>query len=128
MKIPISNALEIKNKVDKEKINKNLLKLNNLNFEFPKKNFFPLLDIINLIPEKSSYFETILTTLNDILVKKYLKGELNYLSLQLNILKFLKKPYFIKYYKLKPKNIYDIKKVIIMTKNYVETNYKNYGN
>ena len=128
MKIPISNALEIKNKVDKEKINKNLLKLNNLNFEFPKKNFFPLLDIIKLIPEKSSYFETILTTLNDILVKKYLKGELNYLSLQLNILKFLKKPYFIKYYKLKPKNIYDIKKVIIMTKNYVETNYKNYGN
>ena len=56
MKIPISNALEIKNKVDKEKINKNLLKLNNLNFEFPK-NFFPLLDIIKLIPEKSSYFE-----------------------------------------------------------------------
>ena len=52
MKIPISNALEIKNSVDKEKINKNLLKLNNLNFT-PKKNS-SLLDIIKLIPEKSS--------------------------------------------------------------------------
>ena len=128
MTVPISNALEIKKNTHQKLLNKNLIKLNNLKFKLPKKNKFPLLSIINLVPENSSYFEIILTTLNDVLVKKYLDGDINYLSLQLNILNFLKKPYFIKYYKLKPKNIYDIKKVIIMTKNYVETNYKNYGN
>ena len=31
-----------------------------------------------------------------------------------------------KYYKLKPKNIYDIKKIINMTKNYISKNLKHY--
>ena len=126
MTVPISNALEIKKNTHQKLLNKNLIKLNNLKFKLPKKNKFPLLSIINLVPENSSYFEIILTTLNDVLVKKYLDGDINYLSLQLNILNFLKKPYFKKYYKLKPKNLYDIKKIINMTKINIESNYKYY--
>ena len=126
MTVPISNALGIKRNTNKKLLNKNLIKLNNLNFKLPKKNKFPLLSIIKLVPEKPSYFEIILTTLNDVLVKKYLEGDINYLSLQLNILKFIKKPYFKKYYKLKPKNLYDIKKIINMTKKNIEANYKHY--
>ena len=113
-------------KLKKILIKSYLIKLNNLKFKLPKKNKFPLLSIINLVPENSSYFEIILTTLNDVLVKKYLDGDINYLSLQLNILNFLKKPYFKKYYKLKPKNLYDIKKIINMTKINIESNYKYY--
>ena len=90
MTVPISNALEIKKNTNQKLLNKNLIKLNNLKFKLPKKNKFPLLSIINLVPENSSYFEIILTTLNDVLVKKYLDGDINYLSLQLNILNFLK--------------------------------------
>ena len=126
MVIPISNALGIKNKTHTKFIDKQILKLNDLTFKKPNIKNFPLLSIIKLIPKKNSYFETILITLNDILVRKYLDGEINYLSLQLNLLNLLKKPYFFKYYKLKPKNIYDIKKIISITKNYANTNIKKY--
>ena len=84
------------------------------------------MSIIDLIPEKNSYFETILITLNDTLVNKYLKGEINYISIQKNLLNLLKSTYFKRYYNLCPKNIYDIKKMIIITRNYLNSNLKNY--
>ena len=82
--------------------------------------------IIDLIPEKNSYFETILITINDFLVFKYLKGEINYISIQKNLLNLIKSTYFKRYYNLSPKNIYDIKKMIIITRNYLDNNLKNY--
>ena len=126
MTIPITNALQI-NKVQRQNINKNLLKkFNEIKFLVPKKKIFPLLSLIDLIPENSSYFETILITINDNLVHKYLNGQINYKSIQMNILRLINKPYLSKYYKLKPKNIYDIKKMIIITKKYLEGNIKFY--
>ena len=126
MTIPITNALQIK-KFDKQKLNKNLLKkFNEIKFLIPKKKKFPLLSIIDLIPENPSYFETILITINDNLVYKYLDGQINYKSIQMNILRLINKPYFSKYYKLKPKNIYDIKNMITVTKKYLESNIKIY--
>jgi 1-deoxy-D-xylulose-5-phosphate reductoisomerase len=107
MSIPIANALDIKNK-KKNILNKsNYLKLNKLNFEKPNIKKFPVLSIMNLIPERTSYFETILITINDTLVNKYLNSEINYISIQKNLINIIKNPYFKKYYKLKPKNIYD---------------------
>ena len=40
--------------------------------------------------------------------------------------RFQSKETFKKYYKLKPKNIYDIKNMIKITKNYLELNIKYY--
>ena len=77
MKIPISNALGIKDRINKNSISNKLKYLNDLNFQIPKIKTFPLLKILKLIPNKSSYFETILITLNDELVFKYLKGKIN---------------------------------------------------
>ena len=74
---------------------------------------------------KDSYFETILISLNDNLVNKYLKGEINYISIHLNLLNLIKQPYLTKFYKLKPSNIYDIRKMISITNAYLE-NYKYY--
>ena len=82
--------------------------------------------IIPLIPEKQSYFETILITLNDNLVERYLNNQINYVSINKNLLKIIKNQYFIKYYKLKPKNIYDIKNMIKLTKKYLDINIKYY--
>ena len=65
-------------------------------------------------------FETVLITMNDSLVEKYLNNQINYVSIQSNIINLIKNPYFKKFYKLKPKNIYDIKKMIIRTKSYLE--------
>ena len=75
---------------------------------------------------KDSYFETILISLNDNLVNKYLKGEINYISIHLNLLNLIKQPYLTKFYKLKPSNIYDIRKMISITNAYLEKNYKYY--
>jgi len=128
MTIPISNALRIKSNKNNFFIKNNLLNFNKLNFKNPDKLKFPLLSLIRLIPEKDSYFETILITLNDLLVYKYLKGQINYISIQKNILNLIKKRYFTKYYKLKPNNIYDIKKIINLSQNYLEKNLKHYEN
>ncbi len=126
MIIPISNALNIIKK-NKNNFTSNQLKnLNNLNFQKASNKIFPLLKLVDLIPEKQSYFETILITINDELVKKYLAKKINFISIHLNLLNLIKKPYFKKYYKLKPKNIYDIKKMIDKTKMYLELNFKHY--
>ena len=122
MSIPIANALDIKNKKINILNKSNYLKLNKLNFEKPNIKKFPVLSIMNLIPERTSYFETILITINDTLVNKYLNSEINYISIQKNLINIIKNPYFKKYYKLKPKNIYDIKKMIIHVKNYLNKN------
>ena len=126
MTITISNALKINNVNKKNYLKKNLTNINNLNFLIPNKEKFPLLSIINKIPDNDSYFETILITINDELVYKYLNNEINYKSLQLNIIRLIKSPYFYKFYKLKPNNVYDIKKIILITKKYLNKNIKYY--
>ncbi len=40
---------------------------------------------------------------------KYLRGEINYESLNNNLVKLIKIPYFTRYYKLNPKNVTDIR-------------------
>tara|TARA_B100000282_G_scaffold218164_1_gene161744 strand:+ start:44 stop:1216 length:1173 start_codon:yes stop_codon:yes gene_type:complete len=128
MIIPISNALSSNLKYKNISENNIINKFNKINFLSADENKFPLLKIIKFIPEDDSYFETILITLNDTLVNKYLAREINYISIQKNLLNFIKKPYFSKFYKLKPKNIYDIKNIINKTKNYLDNNIKYYEN
>ena len=126
MIIPISNALGIKSEVKKNEISKNIQNLRDLNFYSVNVKKFPLVKLLDIIPENSSYFETVLITLNDCLVEKYLKGKINYVSIEQNLLKLINGQVFMNYYKLKPKNVYDIKKMILFTKNYLENNLKHY--
>ena len=97
-----------------------------MKFYVPSRSKFPLLNLLDFIPEKSSYFETILIALNDGLVKKYLDDEINYISLEKNLINLIKKPYLTKFYKLKPNSIYDIKKMIKLVNNFLNINYKYY--
>tara|TARA_Y100001958_G_C21094781_1_gene446752 strand:- start:427 stop:966 length:540 start_codon:yes stop_codon:yes gene_type:complete len=127
MMIPISNALGIHNKINKDTFFENINKLNNLKFQKPNIKQFPLLKILNFVPENSSYFETILITINDCLVYKYLDKDINYISINRNLIRFIKSPFLRKYYKLKPKSIYDIKKMINVTNNFIENKIKNYA-
>ncbi len=109
MSIPIMNSLYENNLFNYNEKNLDISKLNNLNFSKPKKNKFPVINLLNLIPKKISYFETILITINDYLVNKYLNKEINYQSLNNKMVKLIKNPYFTRYYKFGPKNITDIK-------------------
>ncbi|MDC3000129.1 1-deoxy-D-xylulose-5-phosphate reductoisomerase [Candidatus Pelagibacter sp.] len=126
MRIPISNALGA-NKKSLNSFTSQINNLNNMKFLIPNKKQFKLLTILDKLPENSSYFETILISLNDTLVSKYLNGKINYISIQKNLLNLIESPYLKKFYKLKPKKIYDIKKMIKLTKNYLNLNLKFYN-
>ncbi len=113
MSVPIANSLYMNFKhfeYDEERLN--FEHLNGLNFINPDLKKFPVIKLLKKIKNKSSYFETILISINDFLVDKYLKGDINYLSLNTNLMKLIKKPYFTRYYKSNPKNIIDIKIMI----------------
>ena len=62
-----------------------------------------------MLQKKNTNFETILITINDYLVGKYLNGEINYNSLNFGLIKLIKNRYFTRYYKFAPKNITDVK-------------------
>ncbi len=110
MAVPIKNSLYINFKpFIYEDGNLKFELLNGLNFINPDIKKFPVIKLLSNIKNKSSYFETILISINDFLVDKYLKGEINYLSLNTNLINLLKRPYFKGYYKSNPKNIIDIK-------------------
>ena len=75
MIIPISNALEFNKKKKFSSYNSILCKINNLKFFKPNQKKFPLLGLLKLLPNSPSYFETVLITLNDELVTKYLNKD-----------------------------------------------------
>ena len=124
MEVPIMNSLYLNNESFIYNDNKlNFEILNGINFINPDKKKFPLLNLIKIIPIKNGYFETILITINDELVMRYLRGEINYFSLNNNLLNMIKKPYFTKYYQSSPNNINDIKSMVNKVKNYLNNYY-----
>jgi 1-deoxy-D-xylulose-5-phosphate reductoisomerase len=124
MEVPIMNSLYLNNESFIYNDNKlNFEILNGINFINPDKKKFPLLNLIKIIPIKNGYFETILITINDELVMRYLRGEINYFSLNNNLLNMIKKPYFAKYYQSSPNNINDIKSMVNKVKNYLNNYY-----
>ena len=119
MEIPILNSLHKKN----EKFifnNKDFdySKFNNLNFSEPSIKKFPLLEILKY-NFNNTYFEIILVTINDFLVKLYLENKINYISVHKLLIKLLKKRYFTQYYKHSPKNINEIENMVDSSKKYL---------
>ncbi len=125
MEVPIANAIYLsqKNYIFRSS-NFNYDKLNGLNFIKPNNKNFPLLKILNY-KFKNTYFEIILVSINDILVKMYLVNKISYISIHEKMLKLLKKPYFTKYYSSKPKNINDIKNMVEKVNQYLNNYLKN---
>ncbi len=109
MKIPIFNALYFNDK-NKKILSKpiDLKKLNNLNLSEPDTKKFQSLNIIKLLPKKISLFETILITVNDEVVKLFLKNEISFKEIVPTILKVIKSKDFLKYRKITPKNLNNI--------------------
>ena len=102
--------------------NFNFSKLNGLNFMLPNFKKFPLLKILKY-KFNSTYFEIILVTINDTLVKNYLDSKIAYISIHKIMLKLLKKRYLAKFFNTSPKNINEIKlmvnKVNLYLKKYI---------
>ena len=73
-----------------------------------EKKKFPLVKLINKLPNQSSLFETVLITINDYLVYKFLGKKINFQTLTKLINKISNLKEFQKFKKIKPKSIDDI--------------------
>ena len=112
MKIPIFNSIYFKKnkKIRSKKLN--IKVLNNLEFSKPNINQFPALNILKMIPNKTSLFETILVSANDELVNCYLEGKIKYTDIYENLIKIIQIKAFKKYLNISPKNIDQISKLM----------------
>ena len=108
MKIPIFNSLYDKKfkSINTKPINIKIL--NNLNLENVDTKKFSFVKILEKMSKYSSLFETILITVNDYFVYKFLKKDIGFEKMISLINKFVNFKKFQKYKKIKPKNVKDI--------------------
>ena len=111
MKIPIYNSLYSSLNLKIETKSLDLKILNNLELKNVNYIKFPLLKILNKLVENDSLYETVLVTINDYFVFKYLNDEINYNRMINQIYKYSKFKEFLKYRKLVPKNVQEIYKL-----------------
>ena len=69
---------------------------------------FPALKILNLLPNKSSLFETILISVNDEIVNLFLNKKISFDRIVPTIIGIIKSKKFLKYKRIYPKNLNNI--------------------
>ena len=123
MKIPIYNSLyfDIPRNYKSKQLNLNIL--NNLKLKKVDFSKFPSVKILNNLPKYSSLFETVLITVNDYLVFKFLNKKISFKKLTYLINKITKLKEFQKYKKIKPKKVEDIYRL----RNYVSSKMNSLG-
>jgi len=112
MKIPIINTIFSNDTLLQKKIIKNydldLKKINNPKFQVIDSFRYPLVNIIKLLPNKCSLFETIIVVSNDELVRLFLNHQISFKDIEILLLKIVKSKQFAKYKKKSVKKIDDI--------------------
>ncbi len=108
MTIPIYNSVYFQKNKNINTKPLDFKTLNNLNLQKVEKNKFPLVGLLNKLPKNSSLFETILITVNDYLVYKFLDKKINFQELIKLINKISNLKEFQQFKKIKPKNIKQI--------------------
>ena len=108
MSIPIHNTIFDNENIKIKTNDLELHKLNNLSLKKVDTKKFPLIKILNHLPEKSSLFETIIVATNDKLVELFLIGKISYLDIQKILFKLIKLPEFRRFRNIKPKSLSEI--------------------
>ena len=108
MKIPIYNSIYPQNEKGINSQSLNLKILNNLNLKNVDTKKFPLVRLLKKLPQQSSLFETVLITINDYLVFKFLDSKISFPKLINLINKISNFTEFQKFKKIKPKSADDI--------------------
>ena len=111
MKIPIFNYIcqNLQKKLITKKLNLEIL--NNLELTKPNDKQFPLLKILNKIPNNISLFETVVISVNDELVDNFLRGNIQFGQISQLLLKIINLKEFKKFKSKKPKNLEQIIKL-----------------
>ena len=125
MDIPILNTLSSTQKINFKSKEINLSKLNNLKLSKINKKKFPLIKILNKLPNKESLFETVIVAINDHLVRLFLNKKITYLELIKNLFKLLLNNEFNKYKFIEPKKITDIYSLNNLIKSQINQNLNN---
>ncbi len=123
MKIPIYNSIYRKTGKSLKNNTLNFDTLNNLNLKEVEENKFPLVRLLNKLPKSSSLFETVLITVNDYLVYKFLDKKINFQKLNKLIHKISNLKEFQKFKKIKPKSVDQINNL----RNYVHLKIESLG-
>ena len=111
MKIPIFNSIYLNTDKSIRSKKIDIKKLNNLNLKKIDVKKFPLLKILDLIPEKNTLFETIVVSANDELVNLFLKKKINYSQFQQKLLSTINLKEFQAYKNKKPIDIREINRL-----------------
>ena len=111
MKIPIFNSIYNKNnkKIKSTKIN--LSNLNNLNFIKINLVRFPSVNLLKMITNKISLYETVMVASNDKLVELFLQKKIKFQDISRFLKKILKMNIFLKYKNRTPKNYNELIKL-----------------
>ena len=110
MDIPIYNTLFDDNKsyILNKSYSLDLNKLNSLSLKNVQLKKFPVVKILNLLPSKSSLFETALVAANDELVNLYLKNKISYNDISSLLIKEISKKYIVIMKKKSPTKVSSI--------------------
>ena len=112
MTIPIFNSIyQNKKKIYTNK-DLNIELLNSLDFKKINKKTFPLIDILKILPNKNSLYETALITINDFFVNRFLEGRISYNYMIKSIYKNANSHEFKKLRNIKVENLTQIEKTI----------------
>ena len=112
MKIPIFNSLysdDNNRKIHTKEID--IKKLNDLKFKKVDLKKFPVVDILKILPNGNSLFETVIVSANDALVDLFLSRKIKFKDLSTKLMNILKSKTYNKYKKIRPKNINEIIKL-----------------
>ena len=111
MKIPIFNSLypNYEKNIKSKKIDFKIL--NNLDFQKVELKKFPIIKLINSLPNRDSLFETVIVSANDHLVDKFLKRKIKFLDITKYLFQIVNRKEFKKYKLKRPVNIEQIKSI-----------------
>ena len=111
MKIPIFNTIysDFSKKIKSSEINFD--HLNDLSLEKVNHKRYPMIKLLNLLPNEHSLFETVIVSANDVLVQLFLNNKIKFIEIQKKLFSLIKSHEFSKYKKITPRNIKDIIKL-----------------
>jgi 1-deoxy-D-xylulose-5-phosphate reductoisomerase len=111
MKIPIQNSIY---DLDSKKLKTkeiNFKILNNLRFKFVNEKQFPLIKILKILPNRCSLYETVLLSINDFFVEKFLNKKITYIELVNLIKKYALSKHFLSFRNKRIKSMSQIYKI-----------------
>jgi len=111
MKIPVFNSIYSNDKNYFKLNDLNIKKLNNLKLQNVMINRYPVTKILKMIPKNHSLFETVITSVNDAVVNKFLDKKIKFNDISKFVLKLCNDRNLNKYKSKTPKKIEDILKL-----------------